>query len=50
MKEMKTLLQKSNIEHHYVINKPAEVAIHFSYMIYCKRNRNGPNPELLSYE
>ena len=47
---MITLLQKLNIDDHYVINKITEVAIRCSYMIYCKRNKDWPNPELLSYE
>ena len=47
---MRTLLQKLNIDDHYVINKLAEVAIRCSYKIYCKRNKDWANPELLSYE
>ena len=47
---MRTLLQKLNIDDHCVINKLTEVAIRCSYMIYCKRNKDSPNPELLSYE
>ena len=50
IKEMITLLQKLNIDDHYVINKLTEVAIHCSYMIYCKRNKDWPNPKLLYYE
>ena len=40
IKEMRTLLQKLNIDDHYVINKLTEVAICYSYMIYCKRNKD----------
>ena len=47
---MRTLLQKLNIDDHYVINKITEVAICCSYMIYCKRNKDWPNAELISYE
>ena len=47
---MITLLQKLNIDDHYVINKLTEVAIRCSYMIYFRRNKDRPNPELLSYE
>ena len=50
IKEMRTLLQKLNIDDHYVINKLTEVAIRCSHMVYCKRNKDWPNPELLSYE
>ena len=50
VKEMRTLLQKLNIDDHYVINKLTEVAIRCSYMIYCKRNKGWSKPELLSYE
>ena len=50
IKEMRTLLQKLNIDDHYVINKLTEVAICCSYMIYCKRNKDWRYPELLSYE
>ena len=47
---MRTLLQKLNIGDDHVIKKLTEVAIRCSYMIYCKRNKDWPNPELLSYE
>ena len=50
IKEMRTLLQKLNIDDYYVIKKFTEVSICCSYMIYCKRNKDWPNPELLSYE
>ena len=50
IKEMRTLLQKLNIDDHYVINKLTKVVIRCSYMIYCKRNKDWPNPELLCYE
>ena len=39
-----------NIDDHYVINKLTEVVICCSYMIYCKRNKDWSNPELLFYE
>ena len=41
IKEMRTLLQKLNIDDHYVINKLKEVVIRCSFMIYCKRNKIG---------
>ena len=47
---MRTLLQKLNIDDHYFINKLRKVAVRCLYMIYCKRNKDWPNPELLSYE
>ena len=47
---MKTLQEKLNLDDRYVVNKLTEVAIRCSYMIYCKRNNDRPNPELLSYE
>ena len=47
---MKTLLQKVNIDGHYVINKLREADIRCSYMIYCKINKDWPNPELPSYK
>ena len=50
IKEMRTLLQKLNTDDHYVINKLTEVAIRCSDMIYSKRKKDCPNPELLSYE
>ena len=50
MKEMRTLLQKLNIDDHYITNKLTKVVIYCSYMIYCKRNKDWPNLELLSYE
>ena len=50
MKEMRTLLQKLNIDDHYITNKLTRVAIYCLYMIYCKRNKDWPNLELLSYE
>ena len=49
IKEMKILLQKLNIDDHCVINKLTEVAFLCS-CIYCKRNKDWPDPELLSYE
>ena len=37
---MGTLLQKLNIDDHYVINKLTEVVIRCSYMNYCKRDKD----------
>ena len=50
IKEMRTLLQKLNIDDHDVIKKLTEVANRCSYMIYRKSNKDWPNPELFSYE
>ena len=47
---MRTLLQKLNIYDHCVINNLTEFAIRCSYMTHRKRNKDWPNPELLSYE
>ena len=50
IKEIRILIQKLNIDDHYVANKLMEVVISCSYMIYCKRNKDWPNPELTFYE
>ena len=49
-RNIKTFLKSININERYVIEKLQEVAIRCSYLIYCRRNKNWNEPNLISYE
>ena len=50
IKTFKNFLKFININERYLIEKLQEVAIRCSYVIYCRRNKNWSEPNLISYE
>ena len=50
IKTFRNFLKSININERYLIEKLQEVAIRCSYLIYCRRNKNWNEPNLISYE
>ena len=50
IKTFRNFLKSININERYLIEKLQEVAIRCSYLIYCSRNKNWNEPNLISYE
>ena len=50
IKTFKSFLKSININERYLTEKLQEVAIRCSYFIYCHRNKNWNEPNLISYE
>ena len=50
IKTFRNFLKSININERYLIEKLQEVAIRCSYFIYCRRNKNWKEPNLISYE
>ena len=50
IKTFRNFLKSININERYLIEKLQEVAIRCSYFIYCRRNKNWNEPNLISYE
>ena len=50
IKTFRNFLKSTNINERYLIEKLQEVAIRCSYLIYCSRNKNWNEPNLISYE
>ena len=47
--DMLTDLQFDTATKNYIVRKLTTIAIRISYYIFCRRNKEWPNPELLSY-
>ena len=50
IKTFRNFLKSININERYLIEKLPEVAIRYSYLIYCRGNKNWNEPNLISYE
>ena len=50
IKPVRNFLKSININERYLIEKLQEVAIRCSYLIYCRRNKNWNELNLISYE
>ena len=50
IKTFRNFLKSININERYLIEKLQEVAIRYSYLIYCGGNKNWNEPNLISYE
>ena len=50
IKTFRNFLKSININERYLIEKLPEVAIRYSYLIYCCGNKNWNEPNLISYE
>ena len=50
IKTFRNFLKSININERYLIEKLQEVAIRCSYLIYCRRNKNWNELNLISYE
>ena len=50
IKTFRNFLKSININERYLIEKLQEVAIRCSFFIYCRRNKNWSEPNLISYE
>ena len=50
IKTFRNFLKSININERYLIEKLQEVAIRYSYLIYCRGNKNWSEPNLISYE
>ena len=47
--DMLTDLQFDAATKNYILRKLINIAIRTSYYIFCRRNKEWPNPELISY-
>ena len=50
IKTFRKFLKSININERYLMEKLQEVAVRCSYFIYCRRNKNWSEPNLISYE
>ena len=50
VKTFRNFLKSINVNGRYLIEKLQEVAIRCSYLIYCRKNKNWNEPNLISYE